>query len=449
MRNLFDEFLAFNEQHKFFSAKKRVLVAVSGGLDSMVLCTLLQLANFRFAVAHANFQLRNDESNGDEAFVVDFCKTNNIEYYVQQFNTVGFAQTHKLSIQEAARQLRYNWFDQLIAEKKFSLVATAHHLSDNIETVLFNLSRGTGIKGLRGMLPKQGKIARPLLFAPREALETFALAHKLRWREDSSNASDKYSRNFIRHQIVPLFKHINPSFEQTFAENIAVFAELEMLFDKHFEKTTKSLFFHRYGDVYIAIEKLKQLPDKRTILFTFLKDFGFNVHQVDDILKNLEGQAGAVYEAANARIIRDRRFLILTTEPAAASAHLLEATNATVKTTDFILTSQKINEKPASFSTPPHTIFVNEKQLNFPLTLRRWKAGDYFYPFGLNNKKKKLKKFLTDLKLPLHEKEKVWVLESNHKIVWVVGYRADERFKVNSNDNIVKISILYNESAVS
>lgn len=448
MSNLFDAFVAFNEKHKFFSSKKRVLVAVSGGIDSMVLCKLLQLAGFRFAVAHCNFLLRGDESDRDEAFVEQYCRANEIEFYTQKFETIAYAQSNKISIQEAARQLRYQWFEELSEKKKFALVATAHHLTDNIETVLFNLSRGTGIKGLRGMLPRQGKIVRPLLFAKREDIEAFAASHNLQWLEDSSNASDKYSRNFIRHQIVPLFKQLNPSFEQTFAENIAVFTEVETQFNKYFQKVTKTLFFNRFGDVYIAIEKLKQLPERRTVLFTYLRDFGFNASQVDDILKNIDRHSGAVYETETARLIRDRRFLILTKgKREAASFHYISEINSKLKTAEFELSVNEIREPIPSFITEPHTILVNQKLIEFPLVLRKWKSGDYFYPFGFNLKKKKVKKFLTDLKLPLHEKEKVWVLESGNKIIWVVGYRADERFKVKGNDAILKISISKNEAA--
>lgn len=447
MQTFLNQFLAFSETHKLLSKKKRVLVAVSGGLDSMALCHLMLKAEFPFAIAHCNFNLRGKESDGDEYFVKAFANTHNIEFYSTKFDTKSFAETNKLSIQEAARKLRYNWFLELLNRKKLDCVATAHHLNDNIETVLFNLSRGTGIKGLRGILPKQEKIIRPLLFATRETLESFAKQENISWREDSSNTSDKYSRNFIRHKIMPLFKEINPSFEQTFAENIAVFSEVENVFKNHFTKILKALVFKRHNDFYISIEKLKTLPDKRSILFTFLKDFGFNAQQIDDILKNLTGQAGAIYSSGTARIIRDRRFLILTKgKEEDASAHFIEEATQEIKTSQFTLKIELPDSLPNSLKTTTESAFVNKAELQFPLMLRKWKAGDYFYPFGFNLKKKKVKKFLTDLKLPLHEKENVWVIESNKKIVWVVGLRADERFNVNAKNPTLKFTMLPNEN---
>jgi len=444
---LVEKFLDFNKQHQLFSTKRRVLVAVSGGVDSMVLCSLLQQAGYSFAMAHCNFGLRGEESNGDEQFVSDYATQNEIEFYIERFDTATFAAESKLSVQEAARQLRYAWFNKICREKKFDFIATAHHLNDNIETILFNLSRGTGIKGLRGILPKHDNIIRPLLFATRAEIEAFAMQEKLQWREDSSNASDKYSRNFIRHQIIPLFKELNPSFEETFAENIAVFSEVEKQFNTHFAKVAKTLLFHRHGDVYIAIEKLKQLQDRRSILFTYLSGFGFNAQQVDSMLAQLHGQAGAVYESGQARIIRDRKFLILTKgKTEAASQHYVYSDSCEVKSADFTLKVAPVHAVPASLKTAANSIWVNAQMCTFPLTLRKWKAGDYFYPFGFNLKKKKVKKFLTDIKLPLHKKEDVWVLESNKKIVWVVGFRADERFKVMPNSPVISITVLPHES---
>jgi tRNA(Ile)-lysidine synthase len=449
MHPLLKKFLKYNEQHKFFSTKKRILVAVSGGVDSMVLCRLMKLAQFPFSVAHANFQLRGNESDEDEKFVVDFCFHQKVECFTQKFSVTDYVQQHKLSVQEAARQLRYEWFEKIRCEHKFDFIATAHHLSDNIETVLFNLARGTGIRGLRGMLPRQGKIVRPLLFAQHYEIEQFAQSENLQWREDSSNSSDKYSRNFLRHHIIPLFKQLNPSFEQTFANNIAVFAELEEVFNYHYRKLAKSLFFQRHNDIYISIEKLKQIPERRSVLFTFLRDYGFLPQQVDNILENLHGQPGAVYLAEDARVIRDRRFLILTPgKEASATVHYIHEINTHLSTDNFSLIVESVESANISLKTTPETILVNKKLLEFPLVLRRWKAGDYFYPFGFNRKKKKVKKFLTDEKLPLHEKEKVWVLESNKKIVWVVGLRADERFRVQPTDEIVKISIIRHENTV-
>ncbi len=300
--------------------------------------------------------------------------------------------------------------------------------------MLFNLAKGTGIKGLRGISPKHGKLIRPLLFASREEIEAFAKQHNLSWREDSSNAVDKYSRNFIRHNIVPLFKELNPAFETSFANNLTIFSELETQFDTHFRKLSKTLFFQRHGDVYIAIEALKKLTDRRTILFTYLQPFGFTSSQVDDILSGLNNSAGRQFFADNARLIQDRRFLILTKgHEAAASEHFIYENTTEILTNDFLLKQTKQGNTNREIEKSPLVAMIDVAKITFPLVLRRWKAGDYFYPIGMNNKKKKLKKFLTDIKLPLHEKEKVWVIESDKRIVWVVGQRLDERFKITDN----------------
>jgi len=430
-QSLPEKFIEYNSLHKLAGAHKRILVAVSGGLDSVVMCALFKQAGYAFAIAHCNFKLRDAESDADAAFVEALAAHYQVKFYIKEFDTTQYADAQKCSIQVAARELRYTWFEELRAAEKFDFIATAHHLNDNIETVLFNLVKGTGIKGLRGMLPKHGNVIRPLLFASRDEIEAFAKQHNLSWREDSSNAEDKYSRNYIRHNVVPLFKELNPSFETSFANNLTIFSELETQFDAHYRKVSKTLFFQRHGDVYIAIEALKKLSDKRTILFTYLQTLGFTSSQVDDILSGLNNNAGRQFFTSDARLIQDRRFLILTKgNAAAASEHFINEDTNEIFTNDFLLKQTKQENTKKEIEKSPLIAMIDAAKLTFPLVLRRWKAGDYFYPIGMNNKKKKLKKFLTDIKLPLHEKEKVWVVESDKRIVWVVGQRLDERFKI-------------------
>jgi len=430
-QSLPEKFFEYNNLHKLAGAHKRILVTVSGGLDSVVLCALFKQAGYVFAIAHCNFKLRNAESDADEAFVQTLAANYQVKFYTKEFSTKEYTEAHKCSIQVAARELRYAWFEELRTAEKFDFIATAHHLNDNIETVLFNLAKGTGIKGLRGMLPKHGKLIRPLLFASREEIEAFAQQQNLSWREDSSNAEDKYSRNFIRHNIVPLFKELNPSFETSFANNLTIFSELETQFDAHFRKLSKTLFFQRHNDIYIAIEALKKLSDRRTILFTYLQPHGFTSSQVDDILSGLNNNSGRQFFTPDARLIQDRRFLILTKgNEASASEHFINEDTIEIKTNDFILKHKSLDNIKSEIEKSSLVALIDTSKIVYPLVLRRWKAGDYFYPIGMNNKKKKLKKFLTDIKLPLHEKEKVWVLESDKRIVWVAGLRLDERFKI-------------------
>ena len=430
-QTLHEKFIDYNNQHKLAGFKKRILLAVSGGLDSVVLCALFKQAGYAFAIAHCNFKLRDAESDADAAFVQKLAADYQVKFYGKEFSTKEYTEVHNCSIQVAARELRYAWFEELRAAEKFDFIATAHHLNDNIETVLFNLAKGTGIKGLRGMSPKHGKLIRPLLFASREEIEGFAKQHNLTWREDSSNAEDKYSRNYIRHNIVPMFKELNPAFETSFANNLTIFSELEKQFDAHFRKLSKTLFFQRHRDVYIAIEALKKLTDRRTILFTYLQPFGFTPSQVDDILSGLNNSPGRQFFTTDARLIQDRRFLILTKGNASeASKYFIEQDTNEMLTSDFLLKQSKQENIGTAIEKSPLFAMIDAAKITYPLVLRRWKAGDYFYPIGMKNKKKKLKKFLTDIKLPLHEKEKVWVVESDKRIVWIVGQRLDERFKI-------------------
>ncbi|MCW5907726.1 MAG: tRNA lysidine(34) synthetase TilS [Chitinophagales bacterium] len=430
-KTLLQRFTEYNAANRMPSAKKRTLLTVSGGLDSVVMLDLFSKAAFPFAIAHCNFQLRGDEADADEAFVKDLGDKYQVPVFVKRFDTKAYAEEFKLSIQLAARELRYKWFEELRQQHKFKLVATAHHLNDNIETILYNFTKGTGLRGLRGIPARQGNVVRPLLFASREEIEKYADENKLAYREDSSNAEDKYTRNKIRHHIVPLLKEINPSLEKTIGEKIELLSEIEALYESRQRKVSRQLFLPKGSDIYIPLLKLKKMPHASSILYEYLKDFGFTSSQVDDMLSVIDEPAGKQFITDRARVIKDRRFFILTQLPEQdVTVKLIEKGDSEVSFNNFQFSIATV-QLPVVIEHPsPQTEFVDSSKLEFPLLLRQWKAGDYFYPVGMGMKKKKVKKFLTDLKLPLHEKEKVLVLESNQKIVWVVGYRLDERFKI-------------------
>ena len=431
-KSLIEKFIEFNADKRLASTKKKTLLAVSGGVDSVVMCDLYHAAKFPFAIAHCNFQLRGEESDGDEQLVKELAKKYGVDVYVQTFETKRYAEEKGISIQLAARELRYNWFEELRKKQNLNLIATAHHLNDNIETILFNLAKGTGIRGLRGIPVRHGNIIRPLLFAAREEIDLYQSEHQLVFREDSSNAEDKYTRNKIRHQIIPLLKEINPSLENAFAEKVELFTELETMYEKQVKKSSAQLFLARGNDIYIPLLKLKKTENASSVLFEYLKDFGFNSDQVDDMLVAVDAEAGKQFLTSQARIIKDRRFFILTK---------LADNNFAVQFIQEGLTELKMGEKwlvinsatPEQIKPDKSSAFIDRSKLEFPLLVRPWKAGDYFYPFGMKMKKKKLKKFFNDEKLPAHEREKVMVLESNKKLVWVVGHRIDERFKVTPN----------------
>ncbi len=439
---LLQKFTEFNAAKRLASAKKKTLLTVSGGMDSVVMCAMFSEGKFPFAVAHCNFQLRGKESDGDEKFVKDLTKKYDVEVFVKKFDTKKYAEEKNISIQLAARELRYTWFEELRKEKEFDLIATAHHLNDNIETILFNLTKGTGIRGLRGIPVRKGNIIRPLLFASRKEIENYQQKHKLEFREDSSNEDDKYTRNKIRHNVIPLLKEINPSLENTFADKIELFTDLEALYEKQMQKSAKQLFLQRGTDIYIPILKLRKTKNASSVLFEYLKDYGFNSEQADDILASVDSEAGKQFLSSAARIIKDRRFFILTKLPEKDSTvHFINEGDKEVKLGDRILKSEVRNQK-SEIKADKNSAYLDKSKLEFPLFARKWKQGDYFYPFGMKMKKKKLKKFFTDEKISLNEKENIWVVESNKKIVWVAGYRIDERFRVtDKTKEIVKLHL--------
>ncbi|MBP6731035.1 MAG: tRNA lysidine(34) synthetase TilS [Chitinophagales bacterium] len=429
-QTLLQKFIEHNTSKRLANRKKKTLLAVSGGIDSVVMCSLFHQAKFPFAIAHCNFQLRGNESNGDEALVVELGKKYGVEVFVNRFDTKQYAQAHTLSIQLAARQLRYQWFEELRKEKDFNLIATAHQLNDNIETILFNLTKGTGIRGLRGIPVRQNNIVRPLLFATREEIEAYQKENNTGYREDSSNAEDKYTRNKIRHHIIPLLKEINPGLEETLASKIEVFTELELLYEKEIAKRSAQLFLKKKGDVIIPLLKLKKTKSAASVLYEYLKDFGFNGEQCNDMVAAIDAEAGKQFLSPTARLIKDRKHFILT--PLTQQQQSVQVINE--GDTEIKFANRTLKLSPAAEVKPDKSVaYIDKTKLEYPLLVRPWAAGDYFYPFGMKMKKKKLKKFLTDEKVPVHEKENIWVIESNKKIAWVIGYRIDDRFKVTTH----------------
>ena len=430
-RNLVHQFVAFNTDKRLSTTKKKTLLAVSGGKDSTAMCELFKQANFPFAIAHCNFKLRDEESDKDEQFVTQLASKYGVPFFVKQFDTKHYAMQNNCSIQVAARELRYAWFEEIRSLNSYNLIATAHHLNDTIETILFNLIKGTGIRGLRGIPVRLGNVVRPMHFAAKLAIDTFVMEHNLQYREDSSNASVAYTRNKIRHQIIPLLKEINPSLEDTFAQKIDLFTELEVLYEKELKKTNKQFFLPRGKDIYIPIIKVKKTLNASTILYEYLKNYGFNTQQVNEIVSCVDQESSKQFISAKARIIKDRTFFILTNlQDTANAVHYIHSTNETLTVGGNKLVFKAMATGDVKISTDKNSACIDIAKIELPLLIRKWKEGDYFYPFGMNLKKKKLKKYFNDQKVPLHEKENTWLIESNKKIVWVAGHRIDERFKV-------------------
>jgi tRNA(Ile)-lysidine synthase len=418
--------------------KHRILLAVSGGMDSVVLVELMHRLGIDFGIAHCNFQLRGQESSDDESFVRMLAERYQTPFFSVRFDTAEYVATHKVSIQVAARELRYKWLEEIRQSNKYSYLATAHHLNDNIETVLMNFIKGTGIRGLRGMQVRNGHLIRPMLSLSRAEIETYQKDMGLIFREDSSNASDKYTRNKIRHHLIPQIIDINPGFESGFADRLKVLGDIEHLYDTKIRKINKQLFEKREGDTYIPIRLLRKLPSRRSILFEYLQPLGFNAQQIDDILMTLTAESGRQFLSPQARIIKDRRFLIVTPLAIGSFTSLyIYKDDTEVKLNDSKIDITIKDNKDLTIRKEKAYAYLDLSKLEFPLMIRQWRKGDYFYPFGMKLKKKKVSKYFKDQKVPLHEKNKIWILESGQKIVWIVGERIDERYRVTESSTQV------------
>ncbi len=419
-----------------------LLIAVSGGIDSVVLTHLVHQSGFSFSIAHCNFTLRGEESNRDEAFVTQLAKQYNRTFFVKRFNTKIDAKTNKISIQEAARKLRYDWFAELINNElsnanhqssAINLIATAHHASDNIETLLINFFRGTGISGLHGILPRQNNIIRPLLFAKKEDIEKYAKENHLQWVEDSSNALDNYTRNFFRHQLLPLSKQAFTNAEDNLLQNIQRFSEAELLYQQAIALHKKKLLEIKGNEVHVPVKKLQKAEPLATIIWEIIKVYHFTSPQVNDIQNLLAADNGKYVASPTHRIIKNRAWLIIAPLQTEEAQHILiEKKDKNIIYEAVTIQLSQLSVISYQPSTNKAIAMLDAKEILYPLFLRKWKQGDYFYPLGMN-KKKKLSKFFIDSKLSKTEKENVWVLEMNKKIIWVIGYRIDDRFKITNN----------------
>jgi len=429
--HLLQAFREFIAKERLFSAGEKLLLAISGGIDSVVLCELAQQAGLEFQVAHCNFQLRGAESDRDEAFVRELAEAYGREIVVRGFDTAAYARSRKVSVQVAARELRYRWFSELIgSDGGPGLIATAHQLDDNIETVLMNFFKGTGVAGLRGMLPRQGKIVRPLLFADRAAINAFATERSLRWVEDSSNQTDDYTRNFFRHRIFPLLETAYPAVRQNLAGNIQRFREIEAIYRQGIQQTKTKLLEFRGAEVHIPVEKLKRAAPLSTLIFEIFSPYGFTPQQSGPIGDLLDSPTGRYVCSPTHRVLRNRNWLVLSPllHPDSTTI-LIETATGPV---NFGGGTLRFDLRPSPGCPPPgdpSVAWVDAKKIVWPLILRRWRAGDYFYPLGMR-KKKKLARFFIDRRLSLTEKEKIWVLEMDKKIIWVIGQRIDDRFRI-------------------
>ncbi|RNC89921.1 MAG: tRNA lysidine(34) synthetase TilS [Allomuricauda sp.] len=411
----------------------KLLVACSGGLDSMVLSKLLHALNISFDLAHCNFGLRGVESDKDQEFVEALAKEYESQFFHHQFEM----DPKSGSIQLEARNLRYNWFDKLLNEHDYDYLLTAHHMDDGLETFLINLARGTGIEGLTGIPERNGQIVRPLLPFSREQLLNYAKKENLTWREDSSNSETKYLRNKIRHKVVPTLKDLNPIFLKSFQVTQHRLRESHEWIENQIKGYQLKLFIKDDNNFKINIKQLKNIVPLETTLYLFFKPYGFT--NAVDLLALLEAESGKQLMSRTHRLLKNREHLLLAAidAPTLDTVEIREDQSSIEKPLRLELRRVEKWESPSK-----NEIYVDKETLNYPLLIRKWENGDYFYPFGMEGRKK-VAKFFKDEKVDILSKEKQWLLCSGNDIVWVVGRRADNRFKVTkATDHIVKITWL-------
>lgn len=401
----------------------------------MVLLNLFHKAEFKFVVAHCNFKLRGEESDGDEKMVIEHTQSLGMTCLSRNFETKEYAESKGISIQMAARELRRVWFEQLIKENNLQFIATAHHLNDSLETVIFNLTKGTGLSGLKGIPPKNGCYIRPLMFTKRSMIQQFANENNLTWREDQSNSSVKYHRNLIRHRVIPELRKINPNLEETFLYSSEKLLAAEQIVNDEISDCRAELLEKTSSGFKISKANIQNIADSAFTLFEILKKFSFNFSQVKDLLNALSGQAGKTIFSTDHKISIDREYVFVNRlEKNTPETYLVEDNETRVQTAFSDITFEIISSNQVNFSNDNNIAFLDLESLRFPLKIRLWAHGDRFRPLGMHHKKK-LSDFMIDEKIPLNLKERVLVLTSEENIVWVIGYRIDDRYKVTANTN--------------
>jgi tRNA(Ile)-lysidine synthase len=421
------------------------LLGVSGGMDSVAMAELFHRSGLRFAIAHCNFQLRGKESDGDETFVRSLARTYRVPFFSVKFATQDEAESKGISIQMAARDLRYDWFSSVCDAEGYDYIAVAHHKDDQAETFFINLLRGTGIHGLHGILPLQGRVIRPMMFAGREDISAFIRSNKLKYRDDSSNASMKYIRNRIRKEVIPLLTSIAPEFPAALQKTIARIAEAEVIYNQSVELARKKLLHESHGRHTLALEVIRSLNPAHTLLFEILSPFGFNGEQVSDLLKAIGKSGSRTFLSPGFMLEKQRTRIVISkrekeTGPG-EEVQIKKSDRSVLSPVHLTLKKQKHSPR-YQIDTDPSVASLDLGKLEFPLIIRKWRPGDHFHPFGMN-KSKKVSDFLIDSKLSAEQKKKTYVLLSGNKIAWIIGQRIDHRFRItHQTESILQIKVI-------
>ena len=422
-----------------FLENEKLLIAISGGIDSVVLAHLCYQLKLDFSLCHCNFKLRGEESDDDETFVKKLANNLKTTVFTTSFETEKYAEKEKVSIQVAARDLRYRWFYELIEEHQFDYVLTAHNTNDNLETFIINLTRGTGLEGFTGIPPINNKSVRPLLNFSRDDITMFAIKNEITWREDRSNASIKYVRNKVRHKILPILKEINPHLLESFQKTLENLNESKTIIDEAIKNISEDILIFENDCIKIDLQKLKKLNNKKAYLYQVLNQYGFT--EWNDLVDLIDAQPGKQVFSITHRLLKDRKYLILTTINEDLVAKKLFIIN---QGTTIITQPLSISFEPTSndYSKESNEILVDNDLLKYPLFVRKWSYGDYICPVGMNGSKK-LSQLFKDKKLSLIDKENIWLLtDADDKIIWVVGLRQDRRFSIQeSTKNRLKIAV--------
>ena len=430
---MIEEFNKYIFLNNLIKQGDKILLAVSGGIDSMVMAHLFLRRNHKEGIAHCNFSLRGQESDKDEELVRQFAADNNIPFYTIRFETKAYAKRNKLSIQMAARELRYNWFEEIRGKNGFDSVAVAHNLNDNIETLLINLIRGTGLAGMAGIKPLNNNIIRPMLFATRQEIQTYCDKNKIVFREDKSNADTKYTRNKIRHQVIPVIKEINPSVELTLNETAERFSGFNEIVSDYISQLKEKIGEEKEHIISFNISLLKTHLHNKAVIFELFKPYGVANAKLNDLIRVIDGKTGGQIITDTHRIIKNRKEIVVSEE-----AYMKETSYTISDINAFCIypgiSSARNVKITDTYEIPsdPHIACIDLQKISFPVLIRKWKPGDYFYPLGMKQKKK-LSDYFIDNKYSRFDKETIFILESDGKIVWLIGDRIDDRFKITSS----------------